>query len=122
MSTPQRIQRQRTKGWRTPPNTIYIGRPTKYGNPFQPDGPEQLGYDLAVNLYQDIATGIWTPQNGLSDQAYTRLYDSARLWRRRIGGHPLEVIRSELRGRNLSCWCQLDEPCHGSILLKLANS
>ena len=32
--TPIRIQRKRTKGWRMPPNTVYVGRPTIWGNPF----------------------------------------------------------------------------------------
>ena len=32
--TPIRIQRKRTKGWRMPPNTVYVGRPSKWGNPF----------------------------------------------------------------------------------------
>lgn len=27
----------------------------------------------------------------------------------------------QLRGKNLSCWCRLDEPCHAEVLLKLAN-
>lgn len=31
---PKRIQRKRTKGWKMPPNTVYVGRPTKWGNPF----------------------------------------------------------------------------------------
>lgn len=31
---PKRIQRKRTKGWRMPPNTVYVGRPTRWGNPF----------------------------------------------------------------------------------------
>ena len=35
---PVRIQRQRTAGWRMPPNTVYVGRPTIYGNPFTCDG------------------------------------------------------------------------------------
>jgi len=26
-----------------------------------------------------------------------------------------------LRGKNLACWCRLDEPCHADVLLKLAN-
>ena len=34
MTGPRRIQRKRTKGWRMPPNTVYVGRPTKWGNPF----------------------------------------------------------------------------------------
>lgn len=28
---------------------------------------------------------------------------------------------SELRGKNLACWCALDEPCHADIWLRLAN-
>lgn len=32
--SPRRIQRRRTKGWKMPPNTIYVGRPSKWGNPF----------------------------------------------------------------------------------------
>ena len=30
----KRIQRKREKGWRMPVNTVYVGRPTKWGNPF----------------------------------------------------------------------------------------
>jgi hypothetical protein len=30
----ERIQRKRTKGWRMPKNTLYVGRPTKWGNKF----------------------------------------------------------------------------------------
>jgi len=37
---PKRIQRKRTRGWKMPKNTVYVGRPTKWGNPFKltPDG------------------------------------------------------------------------------------
>ena len=31
---PIRVQRKRTKGWRMPANTVYVGRPTKWGNPY----------------------------------------------------------------------------------------
>jgi hypothetical protein len=27
----------------------------------------------------------------------------------------------ELRGKNLACWCPLDQPCHAEVLLELAN-
>lgn len=30
-----RIQRKRIKGWRMPANAKYVGRPTKFGNPFR---------------------------------------------------------------------------------------
>jgi len=28
----------------------------------------------------------------------------------------------ELKGKNISCWCSLDKPCHADILLGYANS
>lgn len=28
---------------------------------------------------------------------------------------------TELKGKNLACWCKLDEPCHADVLLELAN-
>ena len=33
-SKPIRIQRQRTKGWKKPANTIIVTRPGRWGNPF----------------------------------------------------------------------------------------
>jgi Domain of unknown function (DUF4326) len=28
---------------------------------------------------------------------------------------------AELRGRDLACWCPLDQPCHADVLLREAN-
>ena len=46
---PKRIQRKRTKGWRMPPNTVCVSRPSKWGNPFTVKG---IGRDMAVALYE----------------------------------------------------------------------
>ena len=32
---PERIQLQRIKGWRMPPNTVWVARPSRWGNPFK---------------------------------------------------------------------------------------
>jgi hypothetical protein len=32
------------------------------------------------------------------------------------------AARKELRGFDLGCYCDLDEPCHADVLLRLANS
>lgn len=57
--SPQRIQRQRIRGWRKPPNTVYVGRGSMWGNPFQ------VGYGYtraeAVDAYRNIAT-IYQPR------------------------------------------------------------
>jgi hypothetical protein len=31
-------------------------------------------------------------------------------------------IQRELAGRDLACWCPLDQPCHAGVLLEIANS
>lgn len=74
---PKRIQRKRRKGWKMPANSVYVGRPTKWGNPFV------VGKD-------------WR-------QSYFTCMDAA------------------LRGKNLACWCPLDQPCHADVLLEIAN-
>ena len=46
---PKRIQRKRTKGWRMPPGVVYVGRGSKWGNPFKVEG---MGRYMAVALYE----------------------------------------------------------------------
>lgn len=56
---PIRIQRKRTKNWKMPLNTVYVGRPTAWGNSFvvgssfvrkkmQPGGGEISGKTMSV--------------------------------------------------------------------------
>ncbi|XAZ30649.1 DUF4326 domain-containing protein [Paenarthrobacter ureafaciens] len=33
--SPQRVQRKRTKGWRMPENTVYVGRGSRWGSPYK---------------------------------------------------------------------------------------
>ena len=101
---PSRIQRKRTKGWRMPENTIYVGRPTKWGNPYNVGKVGHQGKifertsEEAVRLFS-ISLGTSTGQFGVS------INDAIR----------------ELKGKNLACWCPLDKPCHADVLLRIAN-
>ena len=114
---PVRIQRQRTKGWRMPENTVYVGRPTRWGNPFTfaNDGP------LALEYFRDLCTGVFsTSMRDNTMRAYRRA--EARIY----GAAPATLTLAEqaaifLRGKNLACWCPLDQPCHADVLLELAN-
>lgn len=36
-------------------------------------------------------------------------------------GFSVEDVQRELRGRDLACWCPLDQPCHADVLLEIAN-
>lgn len=50
----------------------------------------------------------------------TQLY--AQHLRRPENADKVAAIRAELRGKDLACWCPLDEACHGDVLLEIANS
>ena len=105
--SPKRIQRQRTKGWRMPEGAVYVGRPSPWGNRWLVDEP--LGRELlwdaqtVVDLYRsEIESDLRDPDPQIA----------ARRW---------NILRSELAGRDLACWCPLDQPCHADVLLELAN-
>ena len=92
----ERIQRRRSAGWRMPPGAVYVGRPTRFGNPFP-----VLAGDRAAAVAK------------------------FRAW---IATQPgdIAVIREQLTGRDLACWCPLPptgEPdqCHAAVLLEIAN-
>jgi hypothetical protein len=101
-SAPVRVQLSRAKGWRMPPNTVRVCRPTVYGNPFT---IEDLGRHDAVEAFRRYVTGpLWEDPNVRADQM--RLH--ARI--------------PTLRGKNLACWRRLDRVCHADVLLELANA
>lgn len=122
MTAPQRIQRKRTRGWRMPDNAVYVGRPTFWGNPFvvgktaahrHRSGAHP--YDFYVDYHEIVS----------AEQA-------AGLFRKividptehQFIGHETptkHAIRTELAGKDLACWCPLDQPCHADVLLEIAN-
>jgi hypothetical protein len=78
-----------------PSNTVVVSRPSKWGNPFRMD-KEHSRADCVG--------------------AVTR-------WIRKSprGKALAEEARTELRGKNLACWCPLGGPCHADVLLQVAN-
>jgi hypothetical protein len=94
----ERIQRRRTKGWRMPENTVYVGRGSKWGNRYRVN--DTLPAETAVELYEDEITC----PHMCNDHEWANALDV-----------------SELAGKNLACWCPLDQPCHADVLLELAN-
>lgn len=100
MTNPKRIQRKRTKGWRMPEGAVYVGRPSKWGNPFDVTGDDTA---CVVDWFK------WWLDGELEAP-----------WDKRAG----PVVKAdihELRGKDLACWCAIGSACHGDLLLKLAN-
>ena len=79
-----------------PKDAVYIGRPSKWGNPFEigKDGTREEvveKFRKAV-MHNDKYWSVWR-------------------WETRLA----------LKGKDLICWCS-PAPCHGDILLEIANN
>ncbi len=115
-TSPQRIQRRRTKGWRMPENTVYVGRPGKWGNPWSVTEWHDLLSTMTVDDARSAAADCF--YSAMVD----RLDDPEYLEHEHPGFYPpLDQIRTDLAGKNLACWCPLGSPCHADTLLKVAN-
>lgn len=126
--TPRRITRKRSRGWKMPPNTVYVGRPSKWGNPFVVDRDDR-GWIVRFFDARGISYQVSPNTQHEAHASATRLYvayltndGSKPAQNRDDGGMFLaELARQELRGKNLSCWCPADMPCHADVLLLIAN-
>lgn len=128
---PKRIQRKRTKGWKMPPNTVNCTRPGPYGNPFK------IGF-----WYLRGDASYLVARDGYQEESFRKIENAEQavewfLWW--VGVRKMQAkIRSELRGKDLSCWCHLCEKhkdglplgsectncalCHVNVLLEIANA
>ena len=49
------------------------------------------------------------------------LAESLRLYRTHAETFDTLTLHRDLAGKDLACWCPLDQPCHADVLLELAN-
>jgi len=97
MSKP-RVLNQRTD--KIPPDAVYVGRHSKWGNPFEIGRPlpgsdgHGATREEVIAEYRSWLLNVWIPQGALN--------------------------LDELRGKALVCWCA-PLPCHADVLLELAN-
>lgn len=121
--SPVRVQRRRTKGYRLPPNTVYVGRGTKWGNPFRAysEPKYQMVVDDRTSTVKDMVLERRTPENWRA--MTTKAVELFALHIGPLGLYEIDYseIRAELAGKNLACWCPLDQPCHADVLLEIAN-
>ena len=146
---PKRIQRQRTKGWRMPEGAVYVGRPSRWGNPFRLGTPYALmrvpgatdptaeaeyegrisadgashDYHHPGGLVTRCTVRYMTPQESV--EHYRRLMTgdltpSMRMAGWKPGIGRVHEITRDLAGRDLACWCPTWQPCHADVLLEIA--
>ena len=124
MENLKRVQRKRTKGFKLPENTKCVNRGTKWGNPIKLDG--DMIYVNASYRRTILDPWVYICQGDINDviEIYKSLFNQSvwwnsdmRYWHEQF--QKLDV--PELKGKNLACFCPEGSPCHGDVLLKLAN-
>ena len=89
---PRRVRMTRRAPWRhLAPGAVIVDRRGRWGNPY---AVKVYGRERAIELYR----GHLAEHSDLA-----------------------AAVRRELSGRDLACWCPLDQPCHADVLLKVAN-
>ena len=116
---PVRIQRRRTRGWRSHANAIYVGRPSLWASPIR---VHRLGSAWAVTpAWGDrllTKTRTRREAHATAVALYRELLEAdERPWW--FNARREDV--AALAGKDLMCWCPPDLPCHADVLLELAN-
>jgi len=93
-----RVLNKRTD--KIPPDAVYVGRPSKWGNPYNVKDPL-------------LPAGIGKVEK------HRLVVDEYRKYL--VGSPELLSALSELHGKDLVCWCA-PLPCHADVLLELAAS
>ncbi|WP_230670981.1 DUF4326 domain-containing protein [Rathayibacter sp. Leaf248] len=114
---PERIRLSRQKGYRKPAGAVVVSRPSKWGNPYRvaKTGPREFPWEVSDGTIVETATEA----RAHAVELFQKLLGPIGV----SGYDPttLEQLRTELGGRDLACWCPLDQPCHADVLLRLAN-
>lgn len=92
-----------------PEGAVYVGRPSRWGNPFEAG---TLGQQGAVDAFAVHIAAYF----GWDDREVRRAFHP---WP--VQSRSFDNWIAPLRGRDLACWCPLDQPCHADVLLELAN-
>lgn len=90
-----------------PDGAVYVGRPTRDGNPYK------VGDDLSYYLGPDAKCA--------TAQQCVDLYEFVMEAAFATDSQAYKLMRERLGGKDLACWCKLDQPCHATVLLELAN-
>lgn len=91
-----------------PAGAVYVGRPSRWGNPFTITRAKANLRDVMVPDTDPISRFV--------------VVQAFRSWITAEINEHLTIDLEPLRGRDLACWCPLDQPCHADVLLELANA
>ena len=110
---------------------VYVGRPSKWGNPFIINKVDKNWIVYFENGEMTTERGLFLSKNDAVKAAvslfkqYVSFLEPIQFGKTKKEYKEDEEIFNEfigeLKGKNLSCWCSLDCRCHADVLLELAN-
>jgi len=92
---------------------VYVGRPTKWGNPFKVS--DQKGHWFVLDE-EDLPMITFDDKEDALDCCIEN-YKEYISHEHNAG----RINIFDLKNKNLMCWCKIGEPCHADILLEIAN-
>lgn len=117
---PKRVQMSRQRPWRSEhPDAVIVDRRTRWGNWWKVRQDSPSTYGLSIYNGEFVRRGMSKPVAIAKAVRWFR-EDCAEVLRAETDGKFYDALQT-LRGRDLACWCPLDQPCHADVLLELAN-
>jgi hypothetical protein len=101
-----------------PPNTVYVGRPTLFGNNWRvikQNGVWIVKYKWGGEIVQAYSSKLQAMNFALRRYREDLIFDPF------YSKYPFTFHIRHLIGKDLACWCGLDEPCHADVLLELLS-
>lgn len=117
MTWPIRIQRRRVAGWRVPPCTIGVSRPSRFGNPYYVERCGRRRWRVWSRTGLAVV-GTFEDRGDAHKTAVEQFYYN-------LPAAELAAACEILAGHNLMCWCPPPPPgiadrdwCHAGWLLE----
>jgi hypothetical protein len=106
-----------------PENTICVCRPGPFGNPNRVERGDDGRWWVVYVCWQahgwdDYCDGPHLDKRAAAQRAVDLFRRDAEILDQRL----FNGIAGHLRGKDLACWCPLDQPCHADVLLEIANA
>ncbi len=140
---PQRLTLSRAKGFNLQQHSMdtnglpamLVSRPSKWGNPFRCQGGDMI-YINAKHRRSIFDPWVYVGQGNMHScvqrfapimkAAYGNSEYSLPIFHKDSDcaywvNHFKSLDISEIKGKNLACWCKQGQPCHANTLLRWAN-
>lgn len=121
-SASSRIHHKRGAGIGLPTGSVYVGPGSKWANPYRGEvGASTMARELLSEQYRQwlLMPTTVDPRDGTQRSCTGATHYLGVPFADRPS---LDDIKAALAGKDIACACTENQPCHGDVLIALANS